>query len=90
MKTEIKSNDLTGVKLHELTGPQHWSYEGVVPHFYVIEKDGIYYAFWEDKDSSSRLDALMDPKELKYARFTGHSMEELIDNIEEAFGEEER
>lgn len=87
---KIESSDLNGMKLYELTGPDYWSYEGVEPHYYVIEKDGKFHAFWEDKYVYDMIACLMDSSLLDtvYGGFpTAGSLEVLIEKIDSCYQE---
>lgn len=88
IETKQRVSSLNGVDLIELTGPKHWSYEGVTPHYYVVHYEGIYYAYLEDKDHYDMVEHLMHigsgTKEYPYgARHEAPTMEKLIELITE-------
>ena len=83
-KVEMNSSDLSGMVLLTLTGPEYWSYEGVLPHFHVVKHLEKYYAFWNDKDGDAVIDFLLSPvEERRDWRFMADSLEKLISIIDE-------
>jgi len=96
IKTKQRVSHLGNVDLIELTGPDHWSYEGVTPHFYVIRYDGMVYAYWEDKDHYDWVEDLMcigTGKDMENPgfgpRFRAPTMELLIELIDANLGDRE-
>ncbi len=67
------------IKTAFVTGPPKWSYEGLHPHLYVIEFQGRFYGFWNDKDDYSIIGWLMGENEIdESCRLEADSYEALL------------
>lgn len=79
---EMKSNDLTGMKLHELTAP-NWIDEEEYSCYYVIEKDGKFYGWQEEEYICNMIAALLGGE--PDTGLVANSMAEMVDKIDECY-----
>ena len=78
----MKSNDLTGMKLYELTDP-NWIDEEQQSYYYVIEKDNKFYGFWEEYQADRMIAVLLGDE--SDTGLIANSLNEMIDKINECY-----
>lgn len=71
------------IECFTLTGPDHWTYEGQIPHVYVVRIKDQYFGFWNDKDDGGLINSFCVHGDFESeARWKASSLEDLKEEIE--------